>query len=37
MRRDHNDPGGFSISLAVKDLAASLRFYEKPGFAGPAL
>ena len=29
--------GAFSISLAVKDLAASRAFYEKLGFkAGPA-
>jgi lactoylglutathione lyase len=27
------DPGAFSISLAVKDLAASHAFYEKLGFA----
>ncbi len=27
------DLGNFSVSLAVKDLAASLAFYEKLGFA----
>ena len=26
------DPGAFSVSLAVKDLAASRRFYEQLGF-----
>lgn len=25
--------GAFSVSLAVKDVEASKRFYEKPGFA----
>ena len=26
------DPGNFSVSLAVKDIAASKAFYEKIGF-----
>ncbi len=29
------DLGAFSVSLAVKDLAASRAFYEKLGFNGP--
>ena len=29
--------GAFSVSLAVKDLAASRAFYEKLGFSGPEM